>query len=266
MKKIMLCAAAFAVLCMVSCGTSKKTVSVMDFSGEWDIVSVKGEAVDAEEAPYIGFDQKTGRVYGHAGCNRLMGAYHVDSLKAGKMNFSQVAATRMMCPDMTLEQNVLEALGNVAGFSHTGDTVELKDAGGKAVMTLQKRVKPAVTLDDLAGRWVISSIGQVAVGEVERTPELNFDLEAKRVHGNASCNVINGSFSQEEGKPVSLRFSQMISTMMACPNMDTEQSILQALDKVRAFDRGEEEGTLVLLDGNGYPVLTLEHAQGEPAK
>lgn len=48
--------------------------------------------------------------------------------------------------------------------------------------------------------------------------------------------------------------------------MDTEQSILQALDKVRAFDRGEEEGTLVLLDGNGYPVLTLEHAQGEPAK
>ena len=31
MKKIMLCAAAFAVLCMVSCGTSKKSVSVMDF-------------------------------------------------------------------------------------------------------------------------------------------------------------------------------------------------------------------------------------------
>ena len=36
-------------------------------------------------------------------------------------------------------------------------------------------------------------------------------------------------FSQEEGKANSLKFSQMISTMMACPDMDTERQILDAL-------------------------------------
>ncbi len=266
MKKTMFCAAVFAALCMAGCGTGKKAVAVMDFSGEWDIVNVKGESVNAEETPYIGFDQTTNRVYGHAGCNRLMGAYHVDSVETGKMNFEQVATTRMMCPDMSLEQNVLDALNKVAGFVQTGDTVELKDADGKALMTLQKRVKPAVTLGDLAGRWVITNIGSVAVGEVEKTPELNFDLDAKRVHGNASCNTINGSFSQEEGKDNSLRFSQMISTMMACPNMETERNILDALDKVRTFDAGEEEGTVVLLDEGGFPVLTLLHAEAAPAE
>ena len=257
MKKTMLCAALFAALCMTGCGTGKKAVSVMDFSGEWNIVNVKGETVNAEDAPYIGFDQKTSRVYGHAGCNRLMGAFHVDSLNVGKMSFGQVATTRMMCPDMSLEQHVVEALNKVAGFVQTGDTVELKDAEGKALMTLQKRVKPAVSLGDLAGRWIVTNVGPMAVGEVEKTPELNFDLDARRVNGNASCNIINGSFSQEEGKPTSLRFSQMISTMMACPNMEIEQNILQALEKVRAFDCGEEAGTIVLLDADAYPVLTL---------
>lgn len=263
MKKMMIGAAAFAVLALASCGTGKNTVAVTDFSGEWNIVNVKGEVVRADKTPYIGFDQTTNRVYGHAGCNRLMGAYHVDSLEVGKISFAQVATTRMMCPDMSLEQNVLDALNKVAGFAQTGDTVELQDAEGRQVMTLQKRVKPAVTIDDLAGRWRIASVGVVIVGKMDREPELTFNLEEKRVHGNASCNTINGSFSQEEGKPASLRFSQMISTMMACPDMQVERDILQAIEKVRAFDSGDEEGTVVLLDENGSPLMTLARAQEE---
>lgn len=261
MKKTMIGAAVLAVLVLSACKTGQKAVSITDFSGEWNIVNVNGQTVSAESIPYIGFDQKTNRVYGHTGCNRLMGNYHVDSLVTGKMNFGQMATTRMMCPDMTLEQRVLEALGKVAGFAQVGDTVELKDAEGKPLMTLLKRVKPAIGLSDLAGRWVITNVGQVLVSEVERTPELNFDIENCRVYGNASCNTINGNFSQEEGKATSLRFSQMISTMMACPNMEMESGILQALDKVRSFDRGEEENTVILLDESGFPVLTLKYAE-----
>lgn len=266
MKRATICAAAFAALCMTSCGTGKKAVSITDFSGVWNIVSVKGETVDAEETPYLNFDQKTNRVYGHAGCNRLMGSYHVDSLNAGKVKFGQMMTTKMMCPEMNLERNVLDALNKTEGFVQTGDTIELKDAGNNRVMTLQKRVKPELALEDLAGRWIVTNIGSVAVGEVERTPELNFDMAEKRVHGNASCNTINGSFSQEEGKPASLRFSQMISTMMACPNMETEGNILKALNQVRSFDCGEEDNTVVLLDENGYPVLTLSRAESQTAE
>ena len=40
------------------------------------------------------------RVYGCAGCNRIMGAIQVDKDKAGHLSFGQVASTRMLCSDM----------------------------------------------------------------------------------------------------------------------------------------------------------------------
>lgn len=90
----------------------------------------------------------------------------------------------------------------------------------------------------------------------------SFDIEQKRVHGNAGCNVINGSFSQEEGKDNSLKFSQMISTMMACPDMETERQILEALSKVNSFSSSQDQ-TLALLDENGTEILTLTRNTGE---
>ncbi len=257
MKEIRVCTAVLAVLFMVGCGTGKKAVAVTDFFGEWDIMNVNGENVDARADGFIGFDQSTNRVYGHTGCNRLMGAYHLDSLNIGKMHFAQVSVTRMACPDMSLERNMLDALDKVAGFSKSGDTLELKDADGRSVMTLRKRAVPVIEFEELAGRWIVSDVGSVPVGEVERIPELNFDMETMRMYGNSGCNTINGHFSREEGKTTSLRFSQIISTMMACPDMETEQDILKALDKVRNFERGENENTVVLLDRDGVSVLTL---------
>ena len=84
-----------------------------------------------------------------------------------------------------------------------------------------------------------------------------FNVAEKRVHGNASCNTINGSFTQEEGQAASLRFNQMISTMMACPNMDVESSILKALDEVRSFEI-KADGTVSLLGADGTEVLSLK--------
>ena len=69
-----------------------------------------------------------------------------------------------------------------------------------------------------SGLFLLSTVQNLK--NKENVPFLAFNIEEKRVHGNASCNVVNGGFMQEEGKENSLKFSQMISTMMACPNMD----------------------------------------------
>jgi heat shock protein HslJ len=205
--------AAAALACaLMSCGTGKNSVAVVDFTGEWNIVEVNGEKVSAENAPFLGFDKNGHRLYGNAGCNRLMGSFELDTLNAGKVKFGQVAATRMMCPDMTLEQNVLEALNKVAGYETVGEDVALNDAEGKPVILLQKREVAEVSVNDLNGAWEIVSVKGNPVGEVEKQPQLVFNVAEKRVHGNASCNTINGSFTQEEGQAASLRFSQMIST------------------------------------------------------
>lgn len=256
MNKMCFISAALACALM-SCGTGKNSVAVVDFTGEWNIVEVNGAKISTENSPFLGFDKDGHRLYGNAGCNRLMGSFELDTLNAGKMRFGQVATTRMMCPDMTLEKNVLEALDKVVGYETAGETVILNDADRKPVILLQKREVAAVSVNDLSGAWEIVSVKGNPIGKVEKKPQLVFDVTEKRVHGNASCNIINGSFTQEEGQVASLRFSQMISTMMACPNMDVESSILKALDEVRRFEK-KSDGTMSLLGPDGREVLSLK--------
>ena len=240
MKKTFLKAA--VLLCagigMTACGSGKQAVQAIDLTGEWNIVTVNGDTIKAENTPYLGLDMAEKRLYGNAGCNRMMGTFEADSLQPGKIKFGQIGTTRMMCPDMDTESKV-------------------------AVLTLEKRETPAFTLNDLSGEWVITSVYGAQVGDMENTPFLAFDINQMRVHGNAGCNTINGGFSQEEGKENSLKFSQMISTMMACPDMDTERRILDALSKVAGFSLNEDQ-TVSLADSTGTAALTLVKNTGEP--
>ena len=128
---------------------------------------------------------------------------------------------------------------------------------------MQKREVAEVSVNDLNGAWEIVSVKGNPVREVEKQPQLVFNVAEKRVHGNASCNTINGSFTQEEGQAASLRFSQMISTMMACPNMDTERLVLEALNKVASFTLDQDKSKLSLLDENGTEVMSLTKNTGE---
>ena len=144
--------AAAALACaLMSCGTGKNSVAVVDFTGEWNIVEVNGEKVSAENAPFLGFDKDGHRLYGNAGCNRLMGSFELDTLNAGKVKFGQVAATRMMCPDMTVEKNVLAALGQVKKYKQLGkENMALCASSNRPVIVLQKK-EASAKLADLNG-------------------------------------------------------------------------------------------------------------------
>lgn len=251
MKKMLISAAAFAAVVLSSCGTTGKSV---DISGEWNVVSVKGEQVAGN--PYIGFDLAEGRIYGNAGCNRIMGGVEVDSVNPGKIGFTGVGTTRMMCPDMETEQKVLEALNEVAGYQASSAGVELTDKDGNVLMSLEKKEAPAVSVNDINGKWNITKVEGAVVEVADKTPFISFNVAENAVHGNGGCNIINGSFSQEEGNPSSLKFGQMISTMMAGPGMETERKVLSAMNKVASFVVNED-GTLSLMDVADNEVLLL---------
>lgn len=257
MKKMLISAAAFAAVVLSSCGTTGKSV---DISGEWNVVSVKGEQVEGN--PYIGFDLAEGRIYGNAGCNRIMGGVEVDSVNPGKIGFTGVGATRMMCPDMETEQKVLEALNEVAGYQASSAGVELTDKDGNVLMSLEKKEAPAVSVNDINGKWNITKVEGAAVEVADKTPFISFNVAENAVHGNGGCNIINGSFSQEEGNPSSLKFGQMISTMMAGPGMETERNVLSAMNKVASFVVNED-GTLSLMDVADNEVLLLVKSEDE---
>lgn len=134
---------AVVVAMLTACGTARNAASQADaLNGEWRITRVGDMTVntqDAEKEAYLGFNSAEKQMNGCAGCNRIFGPYTTGD-KAGSISFSNVASTRMMCADMSVEDKVLEAMGKVAAFKiKGGKTLTLKDAAGESLIVLKKK-------------------------------------------------------------------------------------------------------------------------------
>lgn len=262
MKKVLFMFAAFcAGVFMVSCGSNKNMLTLASLNGEWNIVEVDGQKTSMEEKPFIGFEVAEKRIYGNSGCNRMMGSFEADSLKPGLLSFGQIGSTRMMCPDMKIEDMILGALNKVKSYQTVSDSPEviaLCADNGEKLMLLEKKIEAPSALASLSGEWTIESVnGKKAVGNADIVPFLGFNLDESRIYGNIGCNTVNGGMAQEEGQPASLRFEQVAATMMMCPDMETETNVLNALNETRAFNV-VGDGTVSLLDANGNELLILK--------
>lgn len=244
---------------MSSCRSSKDVVTLSSINGEWNIIEINGAAVvpsPNQAFPFISFDTTTGKVSGNSGCNRMMGSFEVNA-KPGTIDLGTMASTRMMCPDMTLEQNVLSALRQVKKYKKLGkENIALCGSSRRPVIVLQKKT-PTVKLSDLNGKWMISeAVGQTIPKGMEKQPFIEFNLSEKRIHGNAGCNLINGNFVTDGEKTSEISFPQLISTMMACPDMEVESRVLKALNDVKSFGRLEGRG-IGLYDADHVLVMVL---------
>ncbi|NCC10296.1 MAG: META domain-containing protein [Bacteroidia bacterium] len=257
-KTIVLMSLVGVAIFLFSCRSTEKLLSSSSINGEWDIVEINGVKViagDRGHLPFIGFDGTQGRIYGNSGCNRMMGTFKLN-VKPGSLDFGPIASTRMACPDMTTEQNVLNILSQVKTYQLVAhERLLLCNGNKRPVALLQRKVKD---VSILSGEWLIKEInGVVVTTQTERLPFLNFDVKEQRVHGNPGCNVVNGAFKTEPGKPSSLSFSNLASTMMACPDLKVEDEILKAMEQVRSFS--EQSAELVgLCDATGKVLLLLE--------
>lgn len=129
--------------------------------GEWLIVEVCGEPVlceaegaeagpwgAVEEQPWVGFDVRSGRVWGTSGCNRLLGTISIDE-PSGTVDFGGgMGSTKRLCADMRLEDAILAAFAQVRRFAYTAEgRVALTDSAGHTVMLLSAK-NPQDTLED----------------------------------------------------------------------------------------------------------------------
>ena len=116
-------------------------VPLSGLEGEWNIVKVYGDTLstDLEMRPSVKLDIADGRISGNSGCNRITGELRSDETVGNSISFHSVAATRMMCPDMETEKNILSALNNVRtyGILENGNLVFFT-AGGAAVLELRR--------------------------------------------------------------------------------------------------------------------------------
>jgi heat shock protein HslJ len=113
-----------------------------------------------------------------------------------------------------------------------GGSTETTGSNSSVQLQPQTPYLQSATTDYLAGEWIIYSVGGNKVTGDER-PYINFDSENHRFYGSNGCNIINGDYA--EGAHASLKLSNIISTMMSCPNADYEQAINAALDAVSSY-------------------------------
>lgn len=136
MRKVLnLFVAAMAMFVMGSCREKKSFDSL---GGEWDVIAIGEMAVPDSVDAFMGFDIAEQLVYGSTGCNQLTGALPAGIGPETPM-FAAMGSTRMMCADMTVEDAMLPALGQVVDFKVDGTSLCFLDVAGNAVMLLEKR-------------------------------------------------------------------------------------------------------------------------------
>ena len=153
-------------------------------------------------------------------------------------------------------------------------------AGAALAMSSCRSVEKAISLSSINGEWNIIEVNgsKITPGESKSLPFIAFDTATGRVsgnsgcnrmmgsfdvnakpgiHGNAGCNLINGGFETSTSNAKSISFPGVASTMMACPDMETEGKVLKAINEVKSFDV-LSGGGIGLYDANGALVIVLE--------
>jgi putative lipoprotein len=120
-------------------------------------------------------------------------------------------------------------------------------------MVVQSFVVMAET-KSLNGRWLTEDVRRVGV--IDRAqPILEINANGA-ISGTGGCNRFTGRASVAGGR---IRFGPIASTRMACspPVMNQEAQFFVALGEVRAWRIDAKRRKLLLLDGNGIPVVVL---------
>lgn len=96
-----------------------------------------------------------------------------------------------------------------------------KESSKPTSNTLSAKDEEAITnthwkLIKLEGQEIVMAKNQ------ERESYFMLKTEPKRLTGFSGCNTFSGNYSLEEGWRI--RFSQMASTMKACPDVDVDES------------------------------------------
>ncbi len=140
MKKKNLMIAAFAVVSAIfvgCCGTCKKGCDETKLAGDWTVVSIEKEAVEAgDEVPTMNINMDEKRLGGKAGCNSYFASFELGEKCAFTPSYP--GATRMMCPDMKVEDAFLAAFGKIKTYSVSDKTLTFYGEGEKEVLSFER--------------------------------------------------------------------------------------------------------------------------------
>lgn len=116
------------------------TMTFAELDGKWLFVEAMGELIPdtMEMEPFIEFKVAEKRLHGRAGCNIINGDVVLDADNDSAISFPDLIRTMMHCPDMAVEENIVNALRTTATFGKGKGLVEFYNAEGVKVLVLKK--------------------------------------------------------------------------------------------------------------------------------
>ncbi len=114
-----------------------------------------------------------------------------------------------------------------------------------------------MTARGLEGKWNIVEVKGEKV-TARNAPFMEFDMKENKLHGNAGCNMFNTDVTVDEKNASAISIGHGLTTMINCPDMDTERKILQSFEAVKAVKAGANANEAQLVDGEGNVVFLLQ--------
>ena len=108
----------------------------------------------------------------------------------------------------------------------------------------------------LEGKWNVVEVKGEKILK-EGLPYMECDMAQNKLHGNAGCNMFNTTITLDANDVSSITIAPGAATMMACPDMATEDAIMKAMGDVKAVKAGNSESEMALVDQDGNVLLVL---------
>lgn len=255
-------------LLAVSCSTTKQKMNdntnqemmnELEIVGtSWNLTTLEGQVVSSipNQEKTIHFTlQEGGKVTGFAGCNNFNGNYTLE--KGNRIRFSKIAATKMACPHVVVKEfDFLQVFELADNFTVNGNNLML-NVGRRAPLAVF--TKNTLSDTDIREKyWKLKTLeGQAVTMSKNQEKEIYFMLKTgeNRVQGFSGCNTFNGTYTLEKGNRI--KFSQMLSTMRACPDVEVKES-----DFLKVFELADNytiNGDVLMLNvGRRAPLAVFE--------
>lgn len=232
---------------------------------KWVLQKIGDTTVDSAKymkgLPELSFDVEGLKFSGSAGCNRIFGSLYCEG---EIIRFSNTASTMMMCPDMEIEKNFLEALSKTINYKIDNDQLILSNSDNVLLVFYDPEYSPtgksgndgnsSNDLNRLYDIWALESMNGIAIDPknyMKEIPRLELNTKDMKFFGNNGCNNINGKIEADNS---SIKFSEIASTRMMCPG-NYESDFMKALNSVTGW---KVENMKLYLTANGTEVLVLK--------
>lgn len=123
----------------------------------------------------------------------------------------------------------------------------------------QPAANTSVLAKKIDGEWVIIEAGKYKISQDEDMPYLNFESTKGNFYSSNGCNILNGKF-EVRGENV-IAFSNVLSTMMACPHIKYEAAInsviMDGSSVMAFFENKGSESYLTFKSSSGTKLMVL---------